>query len=54
MKKYQCIICGWEYDEEFGSPEDGINPGTKWDDVPDDWVCPDCGASKAEFEMVEK
>lgn len=53
MKKYQCIVCGWEYDEQLGSPEDGIKPGTKWDDVPDDWVCPDCGASKAEFEMLE-
>ena len=53
MKKYQCIICGWEYDEELGSMEEGIVPGTKWEDVPEDWVCPDCGASKSEFEMVE-
>jgi rubredoxin len=53
MKKYICIICEWEYDESLGSPEDGIRPGTKWKDVPDDWVCPDCGASKSEFEMVE-
>jgi rubredoxin len=53
MKKYYCIVCGWEYDEELGIPEDGIAPGTKWHDVPEDWVCPDCGASKLEFEMVE-
>ena len=46
MKMYICIICGWIYDEEEGCPEDGIKPGTKWEDVPDDWVCPDCGAEK--------
>lgn len=52
MKKYQCIICGWVYDEALGAPEDNILPGTKWEDVPDDWECPDCGVSKADFEMV--
>ena len=50
MKMYICIICGWIYDEEEGCPEDGIKPGTKWEDVPDDWVCPDCGAEKDDFE----
>ena len=53
MKKYRCLICDWEYDEALGSPDDGIAPGTKWDDVPDDWTCPDCGASKADFQMIE-
>ena len=45
--------CGFEYDEEKGWPEDGIAPGTRWDDIPDDWSCPDCGAAKSDFEMVE-
>ena len=53
MKKYQCIVCGWIYDEAEGWPQDGIKAGTKWEDIPDDWTCPDCGVSKADFEMVE-
>lgn len=53
MKKYMCLICGWIYDEEKGWPEDGIPPGTPWQDVPPTWVCPECGASKDDFEMVE-
>ena len=43
MKKWQCVVCGLIYDEAEGWPEDGIEPGTKWEDVPEDWVCPDCG-----------
>ena len=53
MKKYMCLICGWIYDEETGWPEDNITPGTKWDDVPMNWTCPECGARKDDFEMVE-
>ncbi|MBW5289597.1 MAG: Rubredoxin [Candidatus Ruthia sp. Apha_13_S6] len=53
MKKYRCIVCDWVYDEYLGAPKEGIESGTKWEDVSEDWVCPDCGASKAEFEMVE-
>ncbi|HIE49994.1 MAG TPA: rubredoxin [Gammaproteobacteria bacterium] len=53
MKKWECIVCGWVYDEAEGWPEDGIEPGTKWDDISEDWVCPDCGVSKEDFEMVE-
>ena len=53
MKMYICIICGWIYDEEEGCPEDGIPAGTKWEDVPNDWVCPDCGAGKDDFEMEQ-
>lgn len=53
MKKWLCIICGLIYDEAKGWPADGIPPGTRWEDVPDDWLCPDCGVSKAEFEMIE-
>ena len=51
-KKYMCLLCGFIYDEEQGWPEDGIAPGTKWEDISDDWVCPDCGAMKCDFEMV--
>jgi rubredoxin len=50
MKKYVCSVCGFVYDESLGYPEGGIAPGTKWEDVPADWVCPICGASKDEFE----
>jgi rubredoxin len=52
MNKYQCVVCGFIYDEALGLPEDGIPPGTKWADVPADWECPDCGVSKADFELV--
>ena len=50
MKKYVCSICGYVYDEEAGDPENGIEPGTKWEDLPDDWACPLCGAGKDMFE----
>jgi rubredoxin len=50
---FVCVQCGFEYDEAKGWPEDGIAPGTRWDDIPDDWSCPDCGAAKSDFEMVE-
>lgn len=53
FKKYKCAVCGFVYDEEQGWPDDGIAPGTKWEDVPDDWSCPDCDMSKSDFEMVE-
>ena len=53
MKTYMCVICGWIYSEAEGLPEEGIAPGTKWEDVPPNWVCPDCGARKEDFEMVE-
>ena len=52
-KKYMCVVCGWIYDEAIGAPEDGIDPGTLWTDVPADWVCPDCGVGREDFEMVE-
>nr|WP_257265610.1 rubredoxin [Endozoicomonas sp. ONNA2] len=53
MKKWQCTICGFVYDESVGWPEDGIPAGTAWEDVPKDWHCPDCGAGKDDFEMME-
>jgi rubredoxin-NAD+ reductase len=52
-KKWLCIICGFIYDEALGWPHDGIEPGTRWDDVPDDWLCPDCLVGKEDFEMIE-
>ncbi|MBS9826934.1 FAD-dependent oxidoreductase [Vibrio alginolyticus] len=53
MRKWLCIICGLIYDEAQGWPSDGIAPGTAWEDVPDDWLCPDCLVGKADFEMIE-
>lgn len=53
MKKYICGICGYIYEEAKGIPEAGINPGTKWEQLPDGWVCPICKASKLEFEELK-
>ncbi|MFL2656505.1 MAG: rubredoxin [Burkholderiaceae bacterium] len=53
MKKYMCLICGWVYDESEGCPDEGIPAGTKWEDIPITWACPECGAQKSDFEMVE-
>lgn len=53
MKTYMCVVCGFVYDEEQGLPEHGIQPGTRWEEIPDTWTCPDCGASKEEFELIE-
>ncbi len=53
MKTYQCLVCGFIYDEAAGMPEHGIPAGTAWEAVPEDWLCPDCGVGKADFEMVE-
>jgi len=53
MKKYMCLICGWIYDEAAGAPDEGIPPGTKWEDVPPNWTCPECGARKEDFELAE-
>jgi len=50
MDKYVCSVCGYVYEPEKGDPDNGVAPGTKFDDVPDDWVCPICGASKEAFE----
>lgn len=50
MKTYICTICGYVYDESVGVPEQGIAPGTKFEDLPEDFTCPDCGAPKSLFE----
>jgi rubredoxin len=52
MTTYMCVVCGFIYDEATGRPEDGIPAGTRWDDVPADWSCPECNVSKADFVMV--
>jgi rubredoxin len=53
MDKYVCTVCGYVYDPELGDPDGGVAPGTKWDDVPGDWECPVCGASKEDFEKED-
>lgn len=50
MKKYVCLVCGYVYDPEEGDPENGIDPGTEFEDLPDDWVCPMCYVGKDQFE----
>jgi rubredoxin len=52
-RKWQCFFCGFIYDEAQGLPEEGIAPGTRWEDIPDTWICPSCGAAKSDFGMVE-
>lgn len=52
-KTWMCLICGWIYDEAAGAPDHGIAPGTPWAQVPMNWVCPECGARKDDFEMVQ-
>jgi len=52
MIKYKCTVCGYIYDPKKGDPESGVNPGTPFEDLPDDWVCPVCGAGKDDFEEV--
>lgn len=51
MKKYRCTICGYVYDPEKGDPDTGISPGTRFEDLPKDWVCPACGADQEMFEI---
>ena len=52
MKKWECIVCGWIYDPEVGDPDGGIAPGTPFEELPDDWECPECGATKDMFEPL--
>jgi len=53
MQKYVCDACGWVYDPDVGDPDENIAPGTAFEDLPDDWVCPECGAEKDEFSPVD-
>jgi len=52
-RTYVCQVCGWTYDEEQGDEEEGFAPGTRWESIPVNWVCPECGARKEDFELVE-
>ena len=53
LTSWMCLTCGFVYDESEGDPDSGIAPGTRWADVPLSWRCPDCGAGKEDFDMVE-
>ncbi|BCX87828.1 hypothetical protein MIN45_P0195 [Methylomarinovum tepidoasis] len=53
-KKYVCVVCGYIYDEAEGDPDSGLPPGTRFEDIPDDWVCPECGVTKDDFEPLEE
>ena len=53
MEKWECIACGYIYDPEVGDPDGGIAPGTTFEEIPDDWVCPECGVGKDMFEKVK-
>ena len=53
MKKWQCRFCSHIYDEAEGDPDTGIPPGTPFEDLPEDWSCPDCGAAKADYDLME-
>jgi len=50
---WMCLICGWIYNEGVGDVDSGIMPGTRWEDIPEDWKCPECGATKSDFEMIQ-
>ena len=52
-RAWVCVVCGFVYEEAEGRPEEGIPAGTRWEDVPDSWRCPDCDAAKEDFEMVQ-
>lgn len=53
MRKWRCTVCGYLYDPDDGDPDAGVDPGTPFEKLPDDWVCPLCGVSKDQFEEVE-
>jgi len=53
VDKWECTVCGYIYDPAAGDPENGVDPGTPFEDLPDDWVCPMCGAGRDAFERVE-
>ena len=54
MEKYKCKSCGYVYDPELGDPMSGIDPGTSFEDIPDDWICPLCGVKKNDFIKLEE
>ena len=52
-RKFRCRYCGFLYDEAEGMPDDGIAPGTRWEDISEDWICPQCGSPKDEFDLLD-
>jgi rubredoxin len=52
MKKWLCVVCGYVYDPEVGDPDSGVEPGTPWEEVPEDWICPLCAVGKEQFEEI--
>ncbi len=54
MRKYVCVVCDWVYDPALGDPENGVAPGTPFEQLPDGWVCPECGADKSQFSPVQE
>ncbi|MFH1338604.1 MAG: rubredoxin [Candidatus Omnitrophota bacterium] len=52
MEKYRCTVCGYIYDPQVGDPDNGIGPGTPFSDLPDEWVCPECGVGKDSFKKI--
>ncbi len=52
MDKYKCIVCGYIYDPDIGDPKSGVKPGTAFENLPESWVCPECGVGKDKFEKV--
>ena len=53
MDKYVCTVCGYIYDPAVGDPDNGVAPGTSFTDLPEDWVCPECGVPKSDFELAQ-
>ncbi len=53
MDKWECLVCGFIYDPEKGDPDNGVDPGTTFEDLPEDWVCPVCGAAKDQFKKLK-
>ena len=53
MKKYECVVCGYIYDPAEGDPDSGIEQGTAFENIPDDWLCPLCGVGKDDFQVVD-
>jgi rubredoxin len=53
FRTFMCVVCGFIYNEAEGWPADGIEPGTRWEDIPETWTCPDCGVTKSDFEMMQ-
>jgi len=52
MSKYRCLVCGYIYDPKDGDPDNGVAPGTSFESLPSDWVCPECGVGKDQFEKI--